>query len=56
MARTDYSVGEKDAAFQWLEKWYADRPAWLVNLKADLVFDGVRSDPRFADLLICCGG
>lgn len=44
-------AGEPDAAFYWLEKSYAEREPYLVNLKADFSFDSVRSDPRFADLL-----
>ena len=44
-------LGEKDQAFQWLQKAYQDRSAWLVYLKVDPFFDPVRTDPRFADLM-----
>ncbi len=44
-------LGEKDQAFAWLEKAYDERSDLLVNLKREQEFDGLRSDPRFADLL-----
>jgi len=42
---------EKDAAFEWLQKAYQDRSAWLVFLEVDPVFDPIRSDARFTDLV-----
>lgn len=48
----DYaSLGDKERVFEWLEKAYADRSSWLVELRADPVWDVVRSDPRYTDLL-----
>jgi len=44
-------LNEKDQAFEWLEKAYEERSGGLLLLKADLMFDGLRSDPRFRDLL-----
>jgi hypothetical protein len=44
-------LGEKDQAFEWLEKAYAEHSRDLVHVRENLVFDNVRSDPRFADLL-----
>jgi TolB-like protein/DNA-binding winged helix-turn-helix (wHTH) protein/Flp pilus assembly protein TadD len=45
------SLGEKDKAFQHLEKAYDERSLDLSwNLKADLRIDNLRSDPRFHDL------
>ncbi len=43
-------LGEKDQAFDWLQKAYEDRSSWLVYLKVDPWFDTVRSDQRFIDL------
>lgn len=42
-------LGEKDRAFEWLEKAYKDRPGPPL-LAIDLMLDSLRSDPRFADL------
>jgi serine/threonine protein kinase/tetratricopeptide (TPR) repeat protein len=44
-------LGEKDQAFDWMQKAFEDRSAWLVYLKVDPLFDPVRGDARFADLL-----
>ena len=43
-------LGEKDQAFEWLEKAYADHADGLVRLKEEIGFDNLRSDPRYADL------
>jgi len=44
-------LGDNNQAFDWLQKAYEDRSAGLLYLKVDPAFDGVRSDPRFIDLL-----
>jgi eukaryotic-like serine/threonine-protein kinase len=44
-------LGEKDQAFAWLEKAYAERDSNITNLKVDPEFDSLHSDPRFTDLL-----
>jgi TolB-like protein/DNA-binding winged helix-turn-helix (wHTH) protein/Flp pilus assembly protein TadD len=46
-------LGEKDKSFEWLEKGYERHSLALggVDLKVDPVWDSLRSDPRFADLL-----
>ena len=44
-------LGEKDQAFVWLEKAYAERSGFLPNIKAVRDFDSLHSDPRYADLL-----
>jgi eukaryotic-like serine/threonine-protein kinase len=43
------ALGEKNKAFEWLEKGYEDRS--ISTIKADPFLDPLRSDPRFADLL-----
>ena len=43
------ALGEKDKAFEWLEKGYDER--FLIFIKTEPAFDPLRSDPRFADLL-----
>src|SRR5713101_4933911 len=42
-------LGDKDHAFTWLEKDYEQRDNTMVFLKAEPIFDPLRSDPRFAD-------
>jgi serine/threonine protein kinase/tetratricopeptide (TPR) repeat protein len=42
-------LGEKDKAFEWLEKVYEERS--VVNIRTDPMWDPLHSDPRFADLL-----
>ena len=44
------ALGEKDEAFQWLEKSYGAREEALVWLKVDPRLDTIRTDPRFIDL------
>src|SRR5712692_4723550 len=44
-------LGEKDQAFAWLEKAYAEKSGFLHYLKISPAFDLLRSDPRYADLL-----
>ena len=44
-------LGEKDKAFDWLEKAYAQHWDGLVTLKQDFFLDSLRTDPRFKDLL-----
>ena len=44
-------LGKRDETFRWLEKAYADREGRMSLLKLAPEFDGVRSDPRFADLI-----
>ncbi len=44
-------LGEKDMAFDWLQKAVADRSIPLVPLKAEEEMASLRSDPRYAELL-----
>src|SRR5262249_47498416 len=47
----DYArLGDKEKAFEWLEKCYADR-AGLLFVRFDPAFDSLHSDPRFTDLV-----
>jgi TolB-like protein/Tfp pilus assembly protein PilF len=41
----------KDQAFIWLDKAYEERFNRLAYLKVEALWDSLRSDPRFADLL-----
>lgn len=45
------ALGEKDLAFDWLQKALADRSFGLQFLKVSKTFDSLRSDPRFGELV-----
>jgi TolB-like protein/Tfp pilus assembly protein PilF len=45
------SLGEKEQALDLLEKAYVERSTWLAHLKVEPAFAGLRSHPRFIDLL-----
>jgi TolB-like protein/Tfp pilus assembly protein PilF len=45
------SLGEKDLAFDWLEKGVEEHFLTMGALKLDPMFDGLREDPRFDSLL-----
>ena len=51
IAVIELGLGDNNQAFEWLEKAYSDRSAWLVNLKVDPFFDSVKTDARYIDLL-----
>ena len=44
-------LGERDQAIEWLYKAYDARHPGLVLLKVDPMFDSLRGDPRFQELL-----
>jgi len=45
------ALGEKDRALEWLEKAFETHALGSEMLKVDPVFDNLRSDQRFADLV-----
>jgi serine/threonine-protein kinase len=51
VARAYAGMGETDLVFEWLEKSYVERYGYLAYLNVEPLFDGVRSDPRFALLV-----
>ncbi len=53
MAQIYIALGDRDRAFEWLEKGYRERSLGesFIDLKASPFWDPIRSDPRFADLL-----
>ena len=51
VAKSCVRVGDKECAFEWLERGFDERDDLMVNLKVEPVFDGIRSDPRFQDLV-----
>jgi len=44
-------LGDKDQAIEWLEKAYSEHHPLLRGIQTARVWDGLRSDPRFKDLL-----
>jgi serine/threonine-protein kinase len=44
-------LGQKDKAFEWLEKAYQDHDSGLVSIAVEPMFDPVRSEPRFRDIV-----
>jgi DNA-binding winged helix-turn-helix (wHTH) protein/TolB-like protein len=44
-------LGDKDQALQWLEKAYDEHSTYMNFLKGEPVWDNLRSDPRFTELL-----
>ena len=50
MALLHAQLGDRDQAFAWLEKAYASRLFGLLFLKVSPEWDGIRDDPRFAEL------
>jgi hypothetical protein len=51
MAVIEMGLGNKDQTLKWLNQAYSARSVNLVYLKVEPIFDGLRSDPRFAELL-----
>jgi TolB-like protein len=43
--------GDKDRAFQWLDRAYRQRDGGLTHVKADPILASLRGDPRYAALL-----
>jgi len=52
LALVSLGLGETEQAFEWLEKAREDRSFWLIYfIRVATVMEGIRSDPRFAELL-----
>jgi TolB-like protein/DNA-binding winged helix-turn-helix (wHTH) protein/Tfp pilus assembly protein PilF len=51
VALTYAALGNKDESFSWLERAYAEKSSFMTTLKFWSVFDPLRSDPRFVDLI-----
>jgi tetratricopeptide (TPR) repeat protein len=43
--------GETDKSFEWLNRAYDQRDGGLSNIKIDPLFNSIRHDPRFTELL-----
>ena len=51
LAQIYAALGDKEQTFKWLQIAYDDRAVWMSYLAVDPIFDSLRSDPRFEDLL-----
>lgn len=51
LAQAYAGVNDREHAITWLEKAYAQHSSELVDLKVDPLYDEMRGDPRFQDLL-----
>ena len=45
------TLNDKEQTYHWLETAYRDRAVWMSYLAVDPVFDSIRSEDRFRDLL-----
>jgi eukaryotic-like serine/threonine-protein kinase len=48
-------LGDKDRAFEWLDKAYDERPSDIMNIKVDPRMEPLRSDARYQELLLKMG-
>jgi eukaryotic-like serine/threonine-protein kinase len=55
LAGIHIGLGEDDRAIEYLEKSYEEHSHWLIYLHIDPSMDGLRSSPRFQDLLRLVG-
>jgi serine/threonine-protein kinase len=44
-------LDERDEALAWLERGYEQRDGTLVFLKVGPIWNNLRADPRFADVM-----
>jgi len=51
LARIYSELGQRDEAFNWLQKAFASKESDLAYLKVSPIWDKLRDDPRFADML-----
>lgn len=55
LALVHYGLGDNEAALGWLLKAYDERDFRMVRLVVDPMWDGLRQDPRFSQLLLTIG-
>jgi hypothetical protein len=44
-------LNDREQAIEWLQKAYMERSGGLLQIKGDLIFDPIRSDERFIELV-----
>jgi hypothetical protein len=51
VALTYFALGDRNRGFEWLTRAFDQRAGYLPWAKVNPVFDDVRSDPRFEELV-----
>jgi TolB-like protein len=51
IAELHFFLDDVDKGFEWLERAYSQRDYYLLGIQWDWFLDGVRTDPRYLDLL-----
>ena len=51
VAKIHAAGGDRDKAFEWLERAYEGGNPDLIELNSEPIFDGLRGEPRFSDLM-----
>jgi tetratricopeptide (TPR) repeat protein len=51
IAQVHVGLGQRDEAFAWLERAYAEHSFQFIFLRVDPTWDAIREDPRFSDLV-----
>lgn len=44
-------LGDRENAIKWLKKSYQNRDRWITSIKYDPVWNPIRSDPRFEEIV-----
>ena len=44
-------LGDRKSALDWLEKAYEERSYYVAYIKVSPIFDSLRSEPRFHEVL-----
>jgi tetratricopeptide (TPR) repeat protein len=55
IAQAYSALGDKDKAFQWLNRGFDDRSVWISYLNIEPALDPLRGDPRLAQLIARVG-
>ena len=51
IAEVHVALDQQEQAFEWLDKAFETRDVQMVSLKMNPTLDGIRADPRFADIV-----
>jgi tetratricopeptide (TPR) repeat protein len=51
LASLYFAIGDKDKGFKFLNEAYDEQDCWLIVLKLGPVYETVRSDPRYIEIL-----